>query len=177
MGQNVSGQVFWPNGGLVEIPLTLHVKYDGCPQTSFDHEFNGGAYSFHIFLNPLLGCETIELSLSGIANARDFVSTLDLVRIMKHLLGTSPFTNALQYIAADANNSYSASALDLVEIRNVILGVYQDWPNNNTLNFFHKTTPSAPALGAPLTSEVSIPLNGASHIIDFWAVKTGDINH
>jgi hypothetical protein len=55
---------------------------------------------------------------------RNGVSTLDLVRIQKHLLGVEPFTSPYQYIAADANNTQAVSAIDLVEIRRLLLGIY-----------------------------------------------------
>ena len=66
------------------------------------------------------------------------VSTLDLVRIQKHLLGIEPFTTPYQYIAADANNSESVSAIDLVEIRKLILGIYTEYPNNKSWRFVDK---------------------------------------
>ncbi len=55
---------------------------------------------------------------------RNGVSTLDLVRIQKHLLGIEPLTSPYDLIAADANNSQSVSAIDLVELRKLILGIY-----------------------------------------------------
>jgi hypothetical protein len=53
------------------------------------------------------------------------VSTLDLIRIQKHLLGLTPFTSPYEFIAADANRSSSVTALDLIELRKLILGIYQ----------------------------------------------------
>jgi hypothetical protein len=60
--------------------------------------------------------------------ARNGVSTLDLVKIQKHLLGKELFDSPFQYIAADANSNGSVSAIDLVEIRKVILGIYTAIP-------------------------------------------------
>lgn len=175
MGQNVSGQVFWPNGSLVDIPLVLHMKFDGCPDQNTDFNVINGAFNVQVFINPLFDCDSIRFSLSADANARDGVSTIDLVKIAKHLLGTEPFTNVLQQLAADANNSFSVSALDLLEVRKLILGYYQEWPKKETLNFFHKTTLFAPPIGTQLKSVVVIPENFGPQVINFWAVKTGDV--
>jgi hypothetical protein len=45
------------------------------------------------------------------------VSTADLIRIQRHLLGLAPITNPHALIAADINNSGSVSAKDLVLLR------------------------------------------------------------
>lgn len=70
---------------------------------------------------------------------RNGVSTLDLVRIQKHLLGIEPITNPYDLIAADANNSASVSAIDLVELRKLILGIYTTLPANKSWRFVDKS--------------------------------------
>ena len=89
----------------------------------------------------------------------DGVSTLDLVLINKHILGTQPFTNGFQWLAANANGNNTVTASDIVELRKLILGITTDlmpqwtkpWlfvpgcvknaPNNN---FFSLGTPPSP---------------------------------
>ena len=66
------------------------------------------------------------------------VSTLDLVRIQKHLLGKELFDSPYQYIAADANNNEQVSAIDMIEIRKLILGIYLEYPNNDSWRFVDK---------------------------------------
>ncbi|MEO5905752.1 MAG: hypothetical protein ABIQ11_03445, partial [Saprospiraceae bacterium] len=66
---------------------------------------------------------------------RNGVSTLDLVRIQKHLLGKQLFESPYQYIAADATNNQQVSAIDLIEIRKLILGIYSEFPNNQSWRF------------------------------------------
>ncbi len=72
---------------------------------------------------------------------RNGVSTLDLVRIQKHLLGKELFTSPYQYIAADANNTQTISAIDLIEIRKLILGIYTEYPANKSWRFVEKGFP------------------------------------
>jgi hypothetical protein len=107
------------------------------------------------------------------------VSTLDLVRIQKHLLGIEPFTSAYEYIAADANNTAGVSAIDLVEIRKLILGIYDEFPNNSSWRFvdskyaFDDVTNPWP-FNEFITIENMESLNIEE---DFMAVKVGDLNN
>ena len=57
---------------------------------------------------------------------QDGISTLDLVKIQRHILGMERFNDPYQYIAADVNNSHSVSALDMVELRKLVLGKKND---------------------------------------------------
>ena len=95
-------------------------------------------------------------------NHRNGVTTLDLVRMQKHLLGIQPFTTLYQQIAADANNSQNVSALDLIEIRKLILGTYMEFPNNKSWRFVP---------GSISFVDVMSPGN-----TDFVGVKVGDVN-
>ncbi len=60
------------------------------------------------------------------------VSTLDLIRIQKHLLSRQAFTSSYQYIAADVNRSHSVTAIDLIELKKLVLGIYSELPNNTS---------------------------------------------
>ena len=68
-------------------------------------------------------------------NHKNGVSTLDLVRIQKHLLGIEVFTSPYQFIAADANNNQQVSAIDMIEIRKLVLGIYPTFPQNQSWRF------------------------------------------
>jgi hypothetical protein len=161
----------------MEYPMTLHVEYDGCPSSNFDHTFTGGAYALSLNLNPLLCNDSIRIHLTGEANAKDGVSTLDLVKLVKHMLGTELLTNLFHYIAADANNSESVSALDIIEIKKLILGHYTEWPKNKTLRFFVRTTQEPPPLSGPYPKvEFVLAPQAANMTIDFWGVKTGELS-
>jgi hypothetical protein len=107
------------------------------------------------------------------------VSTLDLVRIQKHLLGIEPFTSAYQYIAADANNNAGVSALDLVEIRKLILGINSEFPNNTSWRFVESKF-EFNDITNPWSFNESImkeSLGSLNLEEDFMAVKVGDLNN
>ncbi|MDQ3016763.1 MAG: T9SS type A sorting domain-containing protein, partial [Bacteroidota bacterium] len=60
------------------------------------------------------------------------VTTLDLIRVQKHLLSRQPFTSPYQYVAADVNKSNAISALDLIVMKKIILGITSVFPNNTS---------------------------------------------
>jgi len=68
-------------------------------------------------------------------DAKNGVTTLDLVKIQKHLLGIETFSSPFQYIAADANNSQNITAIDIIQLRKLILGYYDVLPNNQSWRF------------------------------------------
>jgi hypothetical protein len=110
---------------------------------------------------------------------RNGVSTLDLVRIQKHLLGKELFDSPYQYIAADANNNHQVSAIDLVEIRKLILGIYAKYPNNDSWRFVDKNyVMPDPTNPWPFEEAINIQYDGHSVSgLDFIGVKVGDVNN
>ncbi|HJW28005.1 MAG TPA: hypothetical protein VJ508_02020, partial [Saprospiraceae bacterium] len=99
---------------------------------------------------------------------RNGVNTLDLVKIQKHLLGIDRFTQPYQFIAADANHSAGISAIDLVVLRKLILGLTDTLPGNKSWRFFD-TLPGG-AGNNVIASE-----SEQDHK-DFIGVKIGDVN-
>jgi hypothetical protein len=91
------------------------------------------------------------------------VSALDMVVIINHLLGLNPFSNMFSNFAADASGDGNLSALDLVQMRNVILGLWVEFPNNMAWRFFPD----------------QIEINAAGDFSgnkEIKGVKTGDVN-
>ncbi len=107
------------------------------------------------------------------------ISTLDLVIIQKHLLQTSSLTSPYKLIAADINRDDKLSALDLIELRKLILGIYVEFPNNDSWRFvdaMHSfVDPTDPWL-TPIPEEYSIPSLNTNMDVDFVGVKIGDVN-
>jgi hypothetical protein len=112
-------------------------------------------------------------------DADNGVSTVDLVVIQQHILGTVSFNSPYQYIAADANNSGAVSTIDMVEIRKVILAMENAFPNNTTWRFVpvdydfqDPTNPLAEAF--PESAAIQNLLEPTT--VDFVAIKVGDVN-
>lgn len=106
------------------------------------------------------------------------VSTLDLVFIQRHILGLELLDSPYKMIAADANNTNSISAADILEIRKLVLGVNQEYPNSDCWKSIRKShTFDNPY--APWDYESSYTFNNMSQDQlnkDFYLIKTGDVN-
>ena len=132
-----------------------------------------GSDGRYAFLNPLLDHEVTPSRNDDHDNG---VSTLDLVRIQKHLLGLEPFTSPYKLIASDANNSQSVSAIDLVEIRKLILGLYIEYPNNTSWRFVDADFEFEDTNNPWPFDEIKVIQGGMAQNEDFVAVKVGDVN-
>ncbi len=132
-----------------------------------------GAFNFQGMPNKdyAISAENNENYLNG-------VSTLDLVMIQRHILGTQKITSAYNIIAADVNADAKLSASDLVELRKLILGIYSKLPNNKSWRFVDsKATFTDPAKPWPFTEKVNVTYNGTSiNGANLKAIKIGDIN-
>jgi len=106
------------------------------------------------------------------------VSTLDLVRILKHLLGIEALSSPYELIAADANNSQSVSAIDLVELRKLILGKYTELPANERWRFVPEDFVFEDTLHPwPFDETLTLMVNGDVYDADFIGIKIGDVNN
>ena len=114
-----------------------------------------GQYNFNNLIIPS------EFTVNAERNDahKNGVSTLDLVKIQKHLLGIELMNSPYDLIAADANNSQNVSAIDLVELRKLILGIYTELPANKSWRFVDKSFQFADAT-SPWPFSESINMTG-----------------
>lgn len=112
------------------------------------------------------------------------VTTIDLVKLQKHLLGIQHLKSPYQWIAADANNSNSLSAIDFVEIRKIILGFNSEFSHSRSWRFIRSDVELSDSMfiwpGGPIGSmedldEYILIQIDSSLSYDFIGVKTGDI--
>ena len=84
-------------------------------------------------------------------------------------------------IAADANKSGSITTFDIVELRKLILGIYQELPNNTSWRFVDKAF-AFPNPNNPFQTTFPENISVASSCMtshmddDFVGVKVGDVN-
>ncbi|MBK9105238.1 MAG: T9SS type A sorting domain-containing protein [Saprospiraceae bacterium] len=173
LNKSIAGKVTTPQGGAIH-GAELHLYDD--PAYLHEQVTTTDANGRFIFNNlPSKG----DYYIKGYDNRdpRNGVSTLDLIHIQKHLLGIKPFTTPYQMIAADANHSNTVSAIDLLELRKLILGLYTELPHNTSWRFgiadqslqadfpwIFDETYEVEYLGDDITNA------------DFVGVKIGDIN-
>lgn len=109
----------------------------------------------------------------------EYLSVADLMALSRHLLSIELFSSPYQYIAADANNDQTITFLDLIQIRNVILGSSPDFPNNTSWRFVPESYVFPDPLNPftpPFPEQIEIT-NLQDTLIgqDFIGVKTGDV--
>ncbi|HZV72072.1 MAG TPA: T9SS type A sorting domain-containing protein [Saprospiraceae bacterium] len=113
-------------------------------------------------------------------DAKNGVTTLDLVQIQKHLLGIKSFESPFQFIAADANNSQSITAIDILQLRKLILGYYDELPNSPSWRFIDEAhvfpDPQNPWISTWPETYTIKPFSTNMNDVNFDAVKIGDVN-
>ena len=134
-----------------------------------------GQYNFNNVIIP----ENFTIHAERNDAHRNGVSTLDLVKIQKHLLGIEIMESPYDLIAADANNSQNVSAIDLIELRKLILGIYTELPANLSWRFVDKSFLFADDTNPwPFSESIYMTgMNGNAMDKDFVAIKVGDVNN
>lgn len=152
----------------------VDMRLSGQREMAYMTGFDGG----YRFENLRTGYDyTVTPSLN--ANARNGVSTADLILIGRHILGFDRFTDPYQYLAADVNADGSVTSLDMLQMRALILAVRADFPGNTSWRFVDKaykfTNPANPLReNFPEVININNLLGEVS--ADFVAVKVGDLN-
>ncbi len=112
-------------------------------------------------------------------DALNGVSTLDLVLIQKHILNSKLLDSPYKIIAADANKNGSVSAVDLITIRKVILGLNDGFPNDEMPWRFVDADQTWTDDMNPFPYSEKITISDHDQDMpnnNFIAVKIGDVN-
>ncbi len=169
----IAGDVYTEmNEKIEDAEVMLHQMSD--ETFAFDMT-NYGSYMF----DPIQMNSDYEISASKDVDYMNGVSTLDLVIMQKHILNIQKLNSAYKVMAADVNNSGNISAIDLVELRKLILGIYLELPSNDSWRFVDATQSFAD-LNDPWPFVEVIHLDNVNSSMmsnDFIAVKIGDVNN
>jgi hypothetical protein len=107
------------------------------------------------------------------------VTTYDISLLSKHLLGVQPLDSPYKLIAADINKSGTVSTFDVIEMRKLILGIYDQLPSNDSWRFVDKNY-VFPIANNPFSSafpEIKSVMNlSADSVTQFVGIKVGDLN-
>jgi hypothetical protein len=108
------------------------------------------------------------------------VSTIDIIMIQRHILGIESLDSPYKLIAADIDNSEQINGIDLVELRKLVLGIYDELPQNESWRFISAdhtfAQPTNPWLGQ-LPEWYSIIGFSDNLYLDFIGVKIGDVSN
>ncbi|MDX1685614.1 MAG: HYR domain-containing protein, partial [Saprospiraceae bacterium] len=109
------------------------------------------------------------------------ISTRDLIFIQRHLLGKEELNTPYKRIAADVNADANISVNDIVELRRLILGAYEELPNNTSWKFVDQgyIFPDPKDPFNPMYPEKYVIDHFVNDMpnVDFVAVKVGDVDN
>jgi len=120
------------------------------------------------------------VSISDNRDILNGVSTLDLVIIQRHILALEELNDPKKIIAADVDNNTKVTAADLVALRKNILGLTNEFPNDQKSWRFVTANHvfSNPSNPFPFTEKYAFDHLTSNKISqNFFAIKIGDINN
>lgn len=138
-----------------------------------DMTHNDGSYAF---VANLLNMD-YQVNAAKNDDYLNGVSTLDLVLIQRHILGLETLDSPYKMIAADVNNDGNVTAIDLIELRKLILGIYEELPSNSSWRFVDAA--QTLDINSPWNFDESIDIyNLSTDMMDenFVGIKVGDVN-
>ncbi|TNE59334.1 MAG: T9SS type A sorting domain-containing protein [Bacteroidetes bacterium] len=177
------------NNGLCECNISANITLEGCahaPDSSkletymvrssleatplqgqpftktLHNNFQDSCFNLSYLDLPLNGAYTGKIWANRLGDPLIGVSTFDLVVINRHILGQEPLKNFYQVLASDANQSQSISTFDIIEIRKLILGIYDTLPNAPAWRFIQ-----------PLADPLD--LTGYSAVRDTYSFSIGNL--
>jgi len=166
----ISGEVYTEDLRYVE-----EVKVELGPSMPFEMTDSEGEYAFNSM--PMGG--DYMLTPDKDVEYLNGVSTLDLILIQRHILGLERLDSPYKLLAADVNANEQINGSDLVELRKLILGIYEELPDNESWRFVDASYTFSDEAN-PWVEEISEAygiVNLSSDMdIDFIGVKIGDVN-
>ncbi len=168
---NVEGIVATEKNEKVE-NVTISLRNSGMNDVKTNAD---GKYSFQQIPNG----QAVTVKPSKTDGWLNGVTTADIVKIQRHILGIEPLSSAYKMIAADVNKSRTITAKDVSDLRRLILGVTTEIPGNTSWRFIHQLysfNDVKTALDQNFPESYDINSLNNNMNLDFYAVKTGDVN-
>ncbi|MBK7476273.1 MAG: hypothetical protein IPI11_09785 [Haliscomenobacter sp.] len=113
------------------------------------------------------------------SNYKEGVTTFDIVKILRHILGDEKFESPYQYLAADVDLSGSVTTLDIIQIRRLVLSVEIDFRQTPSWRFipagYQFANPDDPLKESFPEVRSFYGLSGKILDADFVGIKMGDV--
>jgi len=156
---------------LEQVKVSLITDNPNLSSTTYSYTDNNGGYAFTELKKGYDYQVKPELNENHLRG----VTTADLIHIQRHILGLAQFESPYQLIAADADKSESISAIDLIQLRKLILGIHTELPNNTSYRF--ASTNQELSIDNPWSfDEDNLVLNAEDdQNTNFNAIKVGDV--
>ncbi|MBK8501909.1 MAG: hypothetical protein IPL46_06705 [Saprospiraceae bacterium] len=166
----IRGNIATEQGEMIE---QVEVKVSGNEVAASLSTGIDGAYNFDVPMGTLIIIEP-----SKDINDVNGVSTIDLILLQKHITGVEALNSPYRMIAADVNHDGFINALDLLEMRQLIIGNIDQFGNNSSWRFvlkdysFLTNAPQSEAFPERFTISMDQPLMTQ----DFVGMKIGDLD-
>ena len=168
----VGGEILTEQGeGVSEVEVELNSVLPEYPKTEMSDESGG-----YEFVGVATGV-SYESTLRSDKDWRNGLSTLDLVKIQRHILGLELLDSPYKVIAGDVNGDDKLRASDLVILRKLILGVVEEVESNESWRFVDSEREFADIYEPfPLeeTMEMGV-VNDHMYEEDYIGIKVGDV--
>jgi hypothetical protein len=163
--------------GVENVMVELNGMSNGAPTYTQDLTDVQGGF---MFSNALPFGADYTITPTMMQDPKNGVTTYDLLLMSRHILNLEPLDSPYKMIAADANKSNTITSFDIVETRKLILGVYSEFPNNNSWRFVDRaqafTNPQNP-FDDVLQEDIAVAQIQASvYDENFVGIKIGDLN-
>jgi|GEM_PF-3340445 len=138
-------------------------------------------------MQNLIPGETYIIHLEKPDYPADGTNIVDVDQIFRHVLKLDTITEPYELIAANINFYLSfntnrnniITAIDMLELKKMIIGIYNEFPQNYSWNFVrHDYMPINPLEPWQFEDHQSYTFtyNGSPLTLDFIGIKTGDVN-
>ncbi len=170
---SLSGLVFTEDQEkMKDVGMELTNLIEGNTTEVFTDE--NGVYAFHD-LNELLNYEVTPFYDDN--DVHNGISTFDILLIQKHILGLTPLNSPYKVIAADVDENESINGIDIIQIRKLLLGYYDEFPASDSWKFVdaHQEFMNQQAPW-PYNNYTSVLTDQSYNDMNFVMIKTGDVN-
>ncbi len=123
--------------------------------------------------------DNVQVHATRNDDPRNGVTTYDIALISKHILGIQALNSPYKLIAADVNKDAEINAVDMLQLRKLILHISDAFTNNTSWRFVDKNYVFQHAdnpFGEDFREVVNINSLPTSSQANFIAVKVGDVN-
>jgi len=116
-------------------------------------------------------------------NIRNGITTFDVLLLQKHILGIRPLDSPYKILAADLNSSGDITAYDMLILRQMILSIIDEFPNNTPswrfidANYEFEDGKDPLEENAPSSINLDTRTLAPQLDIRFIAIKMGDFNN
>ena len=168
---NIDGKVYREDGELLK-GVALEVSTAGNTQVS---QALDGNYLF----SDLTTCEKYNIRADKPESVYEGVSTIDIVKISKHVLNVDLLDTPYKILAADVNNSGTITTLDIVGVRKIVLRAATEFQNKKVWAFVPADFQFniSDIWANPIPDKATISKFDTDKTIDIVAYKMGDVDN